>query len=178
MRLSAFVVVAALACATPSHAAEPIVLRCATTAPDGTAWARELKAAARDVELQTHGQVKWKWYFGGIAGDETAVPERIRRGQLEGEAAGISCADLALSLKVLRILGMFRRRDEAHAIIGRLRPQLEAEFRKAGYELLAVQWFGTDIAVTREPVRSLADLRKLRLWYWNLERVWPTELTT
>src|SRR3954468_6436125 len=155
MRWSAFVVCSAVVCVAVTAHAEPVVLRFATTAPDGTAWARELKAAARDVEIQTHGQVKWKWYFGGIAGDETVVPGRIRRGQLEGEAAGISCVDMAPSLKVLRIMGMFRRRDEAHAIISRLRPQLEAEFRKAGYVLLAVQWFGNDIAITREPVRSV-----------------------
>jgi len=176
MPLFRFALLLAVFCPAAAHANEPIVLRFATLVPDGTAWARELKAAAREVESQTQGQVRWKWYFGGIAGDERVVPERIRRGQLEGEAAGVSCVDLAPSLRVLRVLGMFRRRDEAHAIIMRLRPTLEAEFHKAGFELLAVQWFGTDIAITREPVRSLADLRKLRLWYWNLDPVWPKEL--
>jgi TRAP-type C4-dicarboxylate transport system substrate-binding protein len=170
-----FLALSVAVCAN-AHATEPVVLRFATLVPDGTAWARELKAAARDVEIGTHGQVRWKWYFGGIAGDESAVPERIRRGQLEGQAAGVSCVDMAPSLRVLRVLGMFRRRDEAHAIIMRLRPTLEAEFHKAGYELLAVQWFGSDIAVTREPVRSLAELRKLRLWYWDIDPVWSKQL--
>src|SRR3954463_15106789 len=153
MRLTASVALL-LALLSPSGAngADPIMLRFATLAPDGTAWARELKAAARDVEIQTHGQTRMKWYFGGIAGDENVVPGRIRRGQLEGEAAGVSCVTMAPSLKVLRVVGMFRRREEAHAIIARLRPQLEAEFRAAGYVLLAVQWFGSDIAFTREPV--------------------------
>jgi TRAP-type C4-dicarboxylate transport system substrate-binding protein len=176
MPLFRFALLLAVFCPAAAHANEPIVLRFATLVPDGTAWARELKAAAREVESQTQGQVRWKWYFGGIAGDERVVPERIRRGQLEGEAAGVSCVDLAPSLRVLRVLGMFRRRDEAHAIIMRLRPTLEAEFHKAGFELLAVQWFGSDIAVTREPVRSLADLRKLRLWYWDIDPVWSKQL--
>src|SRR5690349_1832430 len=128
MPLFRFALLLAVLCPAAAHANEPIVLRFATLVPDGTAWARELKAAAREVESQTQGQVRWKWYFGGIAGDERVVPERIRRGQLEGEAAGVSCVDLAPSLRVLRVLGMFRRRDEAHAIIMRLRPTLEAEF--------------------------------------------------
>ena len=177
MPLFRFALLLAVFCPAAAHANEPIVLRFATLVPDGTAWARELKAAAREVESQTQGQVRWKWYFGGIAGDERVVPERIRRGQLEGEAAGVSCVDLAPSLRVLRVLGMFRRRDEAHAIIMRLRPTLEAEFHKAGFELLAVQWFGSDIAFTREPVHSLAELRKLRLWYWDLDTVWSQQLT-
>jgi TRAP-type C4-dicarboxylate transport system substrate-binding protein len=176
MHPSRFLVAAILFGTATAHAADPVVLRFATVVPDGTAWARELKAAARDVELQTNGQVRWKWYFGGIAGDESVVPERIRRGQLEGEAAGVSCVDMAPSLRVLRVLGMFRRRDEAHAIVMRLRPTLEAEFHRAGFELLAVQWFGSDIAVTRTPVHSLAELRKLRLWYWNIDTVWAKQL--
>ena len=176
MRLSiALAIPLLLALPRPAAAADPVTLRFATLAPDGTSWARELKAAARDLEAQTHGQVKMKWYFGGIAGDESAIPDRIRRGQLEGEAAGITCSTMAPSLKVLRIAGLFRRRDEAHAIISKLRPRIEAELRKLGYVLLAVQWFGSDFVFSRDPVRSVADLRRTKLWTWNLDPVWAVQ---
>jgi TRAP-type C4-dicarboxylate transport system substrate-binding protein len=156
--------------------AEPVTLRFATLVPEGTAWARELKAFSRDVEAQSKGQLRVRWYLGGIAGDESVVPDRIRRGQLDGEAAGVSCAGMAPSLKVLRVVGLFRRRDEAHAVIAHLRPRLETEFRAAGYVPLGVTWFGSDIALSRVPVRSFADLRRLRLWIWNLDTVWTTEM--
>ena len=64
-----------------------MTLRFASVAPEGTGWAREFKAFARDAEAFSNGQVRVKWYFGGIAGDESVVPERIKRGQLDGEAA-------------------------------------------------------------------------------------------
>ena len=166
----------ALALAEGPAGAEPVTLRFASLAPEGTSWARALQAASREVERQTHGQLKLKWYLGGIAGGEDVVPDRIRRGQLDGEAAGISCANLAPSLRVLRIVGLFRRRQEAHAVINKLRPQVEAEFQKAGYVLLAVQWLGSDILLTRTPVQSLADLRRLRLYVWNLDSVFKAEM--
>src|SRR5947209_8767502 len=108
--------------------AEPVTLRFASLVPDGTAWARELHAFARDVETNSHGELRVKWYLGGIAGDENVVPERIKKGQLDGEAAGVSCASLAPSLRVLRVVGLIRRRAEAHAVIGRMRAALDAEF--------------------------------------------------
>jgi TRAP-type transport system periplasmic protein len=157
-------------------AAEPVTLRFATVAPEGTGWARAFRAFARDVEAMTNGQLRVKWYFGGIGGDESAVPERIKRGQLDGEAAAITCTSIAPSLRVMRVVGMFRRREETHAVIARLRPRLDAEFKKAGYVSLSVVWFGSDIAFSREPIRSMEDLRRQRLWIWNLDPVWPTEM--
>ena len=58
-------------------AAEPTVLRMAAIAPEGTSWARELKAFARNLERATDGAVRVKWYLGGVAGDEAEEVERI-----------------------------------------------------------------------------------------------------
>src|SRR3954467_6995726 len=81
--------------------ADEVTLRMGTMAPDGTAWARELNAFARDVDQRTHGQVRIKWYYGGITGDEPGMGERIRRGQLDGAASGGPlCESLAPSMRV------------------------------------------------------------------------------
>ena len=37
--------------------AEPRVFRMAAIAPEGTSWARELKAMARDIETASHGEL-------------------------------------------------------------------------------------------------------------------------
>ena len=157
-------------------AADPVTLRFATIAPEGTGWAREFKAFARDAEAFSDGQLRIKWYFSGIAGDETVVPDRIRRGQLDAEAAAVTCSNIAPSLRVMRVIGMFRRREETHAIIARMRPKLDEEFRKAGYVALSITWFGSDVALSREPIRTMADLQRMRLWIWNLDPVWTTEM--
>ena len=145
-------------------------------APEGTAWARELKAYGREIETLSNGELRLKLYLGGIAGDESVVPERIRKGQLDGEMAAVTCERMAPSLRVLRVPGLIRRRDEANYVIDRLRPVVDSEFRKSGFALLGLTWFGSDILFTRTPVRTMEELRKLRLWIWNLDVVWVAEM--
>ena len=179
LAIAAVTASAALALAAPGVRAaggEPVAVRVASMAPDGTAWARELKAYARDVEIASNGEVRLKLYLGGIAGDEAAVPERIRKGQLDGEMAAVTCERMAPSLRVLRVPGLIRRRDEAIYVIDRLRPKVEAEFRARGFQLLAVTWFGSDILFTKTPVHTMEELRKLRLWIWNLDVVWKSAM--
>ncbi|MCU1282489.1 MAG: TRAP-type C4-dicarboxylate transport system, substrate-binding protein [bacterium] len=174
--LVAAVAIVAVELAAAHAAAEPVAVRMASMAPDGTAWARELKAYARDIAALTGGELHLKLYLGGIAGDEAAVPERIRKGQLDGEMAAVTCERMAPSLRVLRVPGLIRRRDEATYVIDRLRPAVEREFHNAGFALLGLAWFGSDILFTKTPVRSMDELRKLRLWIWNLDVVWGNEM--
>src|SRR5689334_237093 len=84
-----------------SALAAPVpTIRIGTLIPDGSAWARELKAVVRDVE----SQVKIKVYYGGIAGDEHEMIDRVRRGQLDGIGGTTACLDLAPSLRASRVL--------------------------------------------------------------------------
>lgn len=156
--------------------AEPVTLRLAAIAPDGTAWARELRAFARDVESNTHGELRIKWYLGGVAGDELTALERVRHGQLDGEAGAIFCQRLAPSLRVVRLVGLYRTRDEAIYVMGRLKPLLDEEFRKSGFANLGEGVFGADALFSRTPIRTLDELRALKVWVWNLDPVWQTTL--
>jgi len=158
-------------------AADPIVLRFAAVAPEGTGWARELKAFARDVESSTSGALRIKWYLGGIAGDDVQVGERVRRDQLDGVGSGgMLCTRLAPSMRVLSIPGLFQGREEAAYVMSRLKPVLDEEFAKSGFVNLAVAGLGSQVLITRNPVRSLADLRRGRYWVWNLDEVMLAEL--
>jgi TRAP-type C4-dicarboxylate transport system substrate-binding protein len=149
----------------------PVVLRMGTVAPDGTAWARELKQFGRDVEAATNGAVKVKFYFSSIAGDEIAVLDRVKRGQLDGMASGVACHRVMPSLRVTRIAGLFQTRGEAAYVTDRLNSELMAEAQTNGYQLLAVGGFGTDVIMSRVPIRTMAELRKTRLWIWDIDEV-------
>ena len=123
--LAALVAFVALAGARPA-AAEPIVLRVGTAAPDGTGWAREFTAFARWVEAEAKGALRIKLYFNSVAGDEIEMGERVRRGQLDGVASGqFLCQQLAPSMRVLRLPGLFQNRDEARDIVTRLHDTVE-----------------------------------------------------
>jgi TRAP-type C4-dicarboxylate transport system substrate-binding protein len=144
--------------------AEPITLRMASIAPDGTAWAHELRAFAREVETVTLGRVRMKWYFGAMAGDETSVLDRIRRGQLDGEGAGHACDRLAPTLNVMRLVGLLRTRAEERYVLQRLRDDIDAEFAREGFVALGAGSLGIMLLWSRTPVRSMIELRRLRWW--------------
>jgi TRAP-type C4-dicarboxylate transport system substrate-binding protein len=152
--------------------AERVTLRMAAVAPEGTTWAREMHAFAREVEAATKGEVRIKLYLGGIAGDERTSVDRVSRGQLDILTGSFLCQPLAPSLHVIRIVGLYRSRDEASYVLGRIKPMLDEEFRRSGFTDLGLSLFGGDVLFSRRPVRSMAELRALRWWVWNLDPVW------
>jgi TRAP-type C4-dicarboxylate transport system substrate-binding protein len=152
-----------------SARAEPVTLRLATIAPQGTGWAREFSAWGRDIEAGTRGAVRIKIYFSAIGGDEFTVLERIKRDQLDGGIGSESCTRLAPSLKVTRIFGLFQNRDESFFVLTRMAPLLDKEFLRAGYINLGEATLGPEMLFTREPIRDMAELRKTLLWIWDAD---------
>jgi TRAP-type C4-dicarboxylate transport system substrate-binding protein len=151
--------------------AEKRVLRLAAVAPDGTLWAHELKDFARRVETETGGQLQVKLYLSAIAGSEAESEERIRRGQLDGVIAALICQRIAPSMRALRLLGMYQSLDEVSYVLQRLNPTMVDEAKKGGYALLGTAVLGPDVFFTRAPVRTLADLKRLKLWRWEGDQV-------
>jgi TRAP-type C4-dicarboxylate transport system substrate-binding protein len=157
---------------------EPIVLRFGTVAPDGTAWARIAKQTGQELSSATRGQVVSKWYFNGIAGDEQQMLARVRKEQLDGiVSGGMLCERLSPSMRVLRMVGLFQTRDESGYVAGRLKSLFDEELRKQGFVNLGDVGIGPDLIFSREPIRSMEELRRVQLWTWNLDDVfvatWP-----
>ena len=149
--------------------ADRTVLRLATAAPDSTSWAKELRAFGRDVEASTDGQVAVKWYMGGVAGDEKEALERIAKAQLDGMASGIECAEIAPSMRALNVPGIVQGRDEANYVSQKLQAQFAAEAQKNGFALLFTAGLGPTMVFSRTPVRTMSELRTIRLWRWDLD---------
>jgi len=158
--------------ATRAHAEPRFTLRIATVAPDGTAWAREIKAFSREIETLTRNDVRVKVYFGSIAGDELQVMTRIERNQLDGIASGgMACQELAPSMRVMRVQGVFQDREEGAYVLQRLAPQLGDEFRKRGFVLLTVTGMGPEVVFSREPLQTFDQLRRTKMWRWDLDKL-------
>ena len=158
--------------AAASARAEPqIRLRFATIAPEGTGWAREVKAFAREIESESNGRVAMHAYLGGIAGDDTEMGRRMRKDQLDGAlSAGMLCQEVVPSFAIYRIPGLLQDRAEVSYVTTRLFPRMQAEARQHGMVLLTSGSLGTDVVLSRIPIDSMATLRKLRLWQWDLDR--------
>ncbi|HEY2745073.1 MAG TPA: TRAP transporter substrate-binding protein DctP [Polyangia bacterium] len=176
--MRALVVLSILGTLSAPAAADPVVWRLASIAPDGTLWARELKAFGREVGTATHDNVQIKWYLSGVAGDELQSHERVKRDQIDGIlSGGMLCQRLAPTMRATGMAAEFREPDEVHYVIGRLKPIIDAEFAKEGYVDLATAGIGFSVFFSRTPIRTMADLKKLRPWLWSLDEVLRTQLT-
>jgi TRAP-type C4-dicarboxylate transport system substrate-binding protein len=171
--------VAALAAArAPASAQSRTVLRVATVAPDGTSWARAIRAFAGEVEAASSGTVAVKVYWGAIAGDDSQSAERVERGQLDGVfSGGILCEHKAPSLRALRLVGLYQSRAEADHVLGVLRPVVDEELRRAGLVMLTIGNLGPSDVFSRRPIRTLADLKRDPLWQWDTDDVQRAILT-
>lgn len=175
--LAAALVVGAALIVAGARASAEVVIRIASPAPEGTAWARAGRAAANELDQSTNGKVKLKVFLGGITGNELETAERIQRGQLDAIASGgMICMKTMPSFRILRIVGLFQSRDESAYVSGRLRRTFEAEARREGYVLLGDMGVGPDHTFTTTPITSLADLKRPRFWVWDLDDVMRTEM--
>jgi TRAP-type C4-dicarboxylate transport system substrate-binding protein len=163
---------AVLLAAAPASSEPEHVIRISSIAPEGTGYARELRAMAQEISTATQGRVRIKLYLGGVAGDEPEARGRIQRNQLDGVAsAAMLCEQLAPSMRVMRVPGLFHSREEAAAVLARLQPIAHREFEASGFHNLGGVMVGPVILFTRTPVRSIADVQQHTYWIWDADTV-------
>ncbi len=150
-----------------AHAADPVVLKVATVAPEGTPWSDGLAQFKTLVESKSGGSIKVKLFLGGILGDENETVQQTQRGQLQGVAASTGAiASLVPEVNVLELPFLFRTATEADKVLdGAAMPVLEKSFRARGLVLgfwseNGYRSFGTSFGFIKSP----ADLkgRKMR----------------
>ena len=163
--------------AAPQARPAVITLRMAAIAPEGTSWGRLLGSFADEVERTTHGSVRIKWQLGGIAGDEATTLERVRHGELAGLAGAIFCQKIAPSMHAIEVAGLARDDEEAAEVMRQLRPLFEEEARGTPFQFLSVSsGFGHRVLFSRDPVRSLAELRAGHFWVYDLDELEQAQL--
>lgn len=167
--------IALLATTLPSASARADaehVLRISSIAPEGTGYARELRGLAAEALALTQGRVRLKPYFGAVAGEEQDAWARVQRGQLDGVAsAAMLCEQLSPSMRVMRLPGLFRTREEVVAVMTRLKPITDREFERAGARNLGDVMVGPVILFTRDAMHTLTELRQHTYWIWDADKV-------
>ncbi|MCI0586036.1 MAG: TRAP transporter substrate-binding protein DctP [Planctomycetes bacterium] len=156
-----------LAPAAPAPAAnETVVLKLATVAPDGSAWMNVLEKMQKEVYLRTRGRVSFKFYPGGIAGEEPTVLEKIRYGQLHGAGlTGIGMGQILPEVRIMELPFSFRTYEEYDYVLERLRAHFEKGFEEKGFVVLAWAEAGFANFFSKKPIRGLDQLRSTKVWH-------------
>lgn len=163
-----FISLTLLSASPASWAKKTWQLKFATLAPAGTAWMDLLEAWAEEVRIRSDDRLRFKIYAGGVQGDEPDVLRKIRFGQLHGGAfTGYGIGHFYSPARVLELPFLFNSLDEIDHVREKFMPEIEQGYRDNGYELLGWMEVGLVRFFSKEPLYSVDDLRKQRIWQWQ-----------
>ena len=159
----------AITLATASLRAEKTYeFKFATIAPAGTTWVKLLQEWGDEVKQASNGRLVFKIYPGGVQGDEPEVLKKIRFGQLQGGAfTGYGIGKIYSPARVLELPFLFENIEEIDYVRKLFMPEVEQGYRDNGYELLGWMEVGFVYFFSKQPIRTLDDLKERRIWNWQ-----------
>ena len=164
MRQTVFALFAALMLLA-GHSSHAATFKVATLSPDGSFWMKTMREAGKEVEAATDNRVKFKWYPGGVMGDDKAVLRKMRVGQLQG--AALPMGELLSFYPDSQAYGipfLFNSYEEVDYVRSQLDDSLITGFAEGGMEVLGIAEGGFGYFLTAEPVRVPVDLQQQKVW--------------
>ena len=113
---------------------EARVFKIATISPDGTFWMQEMRAGAEEIKKQTEGRVVFKFYPGGVMGNDESVLRKIRIGQLQGGAvtAG-SLVSINPDISIYELPYLFDSLEQVDYVRSRMDDELTGTLENKGF---------------------------------------------
>jgi TRAP-type C4-dicarboxylate transport system substrate-binding protein len=144
---------------------QAMTIKIATVAPDGTAWMKNMRAAAKEISDKTSGRVKLKFYPGGVMGNDKSVMKKIRLGQLQGGAlTGGSLATTYPDMQIYSLPMVFKNYEEIDYVRPIIDPLLKKGMLKKGFTILGISEGGFAYLMSNSTIKNIADLKKHKLW--------------
>ena len=152
-------------CTIALSAQSETTLKVATISPEGSGLMVELREAAKAIEEKTEGRVQFKFYAGGVMGDDFAVKRKMRARQLNGGIlqTSVFTSDVP-NLNVYNLPMQFRNVDEVAAVRKDLDGVLRAELEEAGYVSFGFLGLGLAYAMGSKPATTVQETRRLKIW--------------
>ena len=173
--LIAAVVGLALA-AAPSSAQKPakapakaqVEIKFATLAPDGSTWMKAMRKVDEDVRARTSNRLGFKFYPGGVQGDEKDVIRKMRNGQIHAAGfTGFGLGAIVPETRVLELPFMFESIEELDHVRRETNAYYEKAFAAKDYALLGWTDVGFVFLYTKTPVQKVVDMPKVKWWIWS-----------
>jgi TRAP-type C4-dicarboxylate transport system substrate-binding protein len=144
---------------------EAKTFKIATVSPDGLSWMKKLRAGAKEIATRTDNRVKFKIYPGGVQGDDFTVLRKMRIGQLHGGVVAASTLTRFYpDLQIYNLPLVFRDVAEVDYVRKRMDQQIVNGLEAAGMVTFNLTETGFAYMLTKEPVRSVEDLKKVKAW--------------
>ena len=162
-RWQAWIYPIVLLCAGWVHGAT--TFKIATISPDGSSWMKAMRAGGKEVEAVTDGRVKFKFYPGGIKGDDQTVLKLMRARQLHGGVVTTGVFNqIYTDVQLYNLPMQFVNLEEVDAVRSKIDPVLMAGLEEAGFVTFGVTEVGSAYAMGKKPATSVDAAKRLKVW--------------
>ncbi len=143
-----------------------MMLKLATSVPDGTSWMKALRQAGKEIEQQTEGRVRLKFYPGGVMGTDATVMRKMRVGQVHGAAfTGGELSVVTNDAQFYITPFMLRNHEEVKLVRQVLDGQIRQSIERKGLVVLGMSGGGFAHLMSARPgIHSLDAMRQRKLW--------------
>ncbi len=163
-----FVVMSFLLLSGLSVRAQQYTIKFATVAPEGSTWMNVMKEYDAAVRKESGGRLGFKFYAGGIAGDEKDVLRKIRIGQYQAAGfTGVGMGEIAPEERILDTPFLFHDTSEINYIYDKFTPQFSQAFEQGGFVFLGWAEVGFVYVFTQKPIYSVQDMNNVKAWMWE-----------
>ncbi len=140
-------------------------IKIATLVPEGSPWMNAMRAGAAEIGDRTDGRVKFKFYGGGVQGNDKQVLRKMRIGQLHGGAFTSNALGVFQKDAQLYALPMlFDNLEEVQYVRARMDQKLRDLIEQAGYVNFGFAGGGFAHIMSKKPIANLDDLQGLKVW--------------
>lgn len=144
------------------------LIKFATVAPDGSTWMKKMRDYDKEIREKSGGEIGFRFYPGGVAGDELDVLKKMRIGQIHCAAfSGVGFGQILPMVRVLDLPFFFRNDQESDRVHEEMFSFFSKRFDEKGFELLAWAEVGNVYMFSKRPIQKVSDFSGLKVWAWT-----------
>lgn len=148
-----------------SPLAVSVTLKIATASPEGTIWMEKMRQAADQIKQSTAGRVTFRFYPGGIMGNDASVMRKINVNQLQGGIIpGGGLKDIFPDSQIYSLPLIFRSYEEVDYVRSRMDNLIIKGLEQNGFISFGLSEGGFAYLMSDKPVARVADLKGQKIW--------------
>ena len=137
----------------------------ATISPDGTFWMKQMRAGAKEIKEKTDGRVRFKFYPGGVMGNDESVMRKIRIRQLQGGAVTNGALEqINPDVTIYGLPFVFTSLAQSDKVRAKTDSLLLQGLEKNGFVSFGIAKGGFTYMMSKYPIDSIDTLRERKPW--------------
>ena len=150
--------------------AQQYVIKAATVAPEGSVWLKVMRRMDKELQKKTGGRLKFKFYAGGVLGDDKVVLQKMRFGQIQAAGlTGVGLGELVPKVRLMELPFQLATYRQVDCALKSFYDEFEKAFESKGFVLLGWTDQGFVYLFSKEKVQSVDDLRIRKPWVWEAD---------